>query len=438
MQKVGPRTFAPFNRTYQDINYYIEPNIVTEGLWLEDKHDKKVYIITFSSGIVVDKGLEAFWYSVCTKLQCLGANRFNFDEHAQASSSTFASYLVGNKKIIERFISLLRVLKDGRDKHDIYPFTQAEIAELLNQYSEENNFELDIYQIAEDIYSLTLGHKGLVGLCCSYLETKIMEGKIKLTIDGWNEVTFRLPEFIRGKATYEFIIRALHSLSEKRKKILARVLCYKTDVVSRDDPDVKFLLAEGMIVVKRKLGSEDVLIQCAAPILCNIMLYQITGPNIDLSKSSKPDKVQTIAAKWMLERTIENLSIKHIFTDKTSNSGGEPSEYAFQAEFNIVMKNLLQRPIQNFFTVFFLRDSMWLEANGFELVFEASRKTFNDHCTRAKKYADLHNCSMLMVNLCTNKTLINYFGPDYENVTAVHVVYGESKGCAELAIRIEK
>jgi hypothetical protein len=68
---------------------------------------------------------------------------------------------------------------------------------------------------------------------------------------------------------------------------------------------VKFLLAEGMIIVERKLGNGEVLIRCTAPILRNIIIYQIIGPNIDLSKSPKPDNARTIDAKWMLERTIE-------------------------------------------------------------------------------------------------------------------------------------
>lgn len=68
---------------------------------------------------------------------------------------------------------------------------------------------------------------------------------------------------------------------------------------------MKFLLAEGMIIVERKLGNGEVLIRCAAPILRNIIIYQVIGPNIDLSKSPKPDNARTIDAEWMLERTIE-------------------------------------------------------------------------------------------------------------------------------------
>lgn len=269
--------------------------------WLENEHDKEAYVITFSSGIVVDEGLHEFWHSVCAKTQTLNANRFKYNVNdqsarASASSNTFeslfsrnnnpsekdciiiideASYLAGSQKITESFISSLRVLKDGRGQFNVFSFmlvgteiirefllshqrpnsvsiishfsdeasmvsscfSELEISMLLFQYSTENNFTIDIKHIAEDIYYLTLGHKGLVGLCCSFLETSIMKGKNELSFDKWNEATYTLPEFIRGKATYESIVQSLPTLSEKRKQILAKVLRSKTDVVSHVSTD---------------------------------------------------------------------------------------------------------------------------------------------------------------------------------------------------------
>ncbi len=116
--------------------------------WLENEYDKEVYIITFSSGIVTNRGFNKFWHSVCAKIQSLNANWFKynvFDEFTQASASlnTFeslfskhnnplakdciiiideASYLAGNQKITESFISSLRVLKNGRDQFNMFSF----------------------------------------------------------------------------------------------------------------------------------------------------------------------------------------------------------------------------------------------------------------------------------------------------------------------------
>jgi len=86
----------------------------------------------FNSGIVIDKGLEKFWWSVCYKLESLNENRFSFNKLEETSSSTFekffsklnypdtkesilivdeASYINGKDNIIQSFISSLRTLK---------------------------------------------------------------------------------------------------------------------------------------------------------------------------------------------------------------------------------------------------------------------------------------------------------------------------------------
>ncbi|PKC62957.1 hypothetical protein RhiirA1_443639 [Rhizophagus irregularis] len=57
------------------------------------------------------------------------------------------------------------------------------VKDLLAQYAEDNKFEIEVDNIAADVYSLTLGHKGLVGNCCYYFEQKIMSGAIKATLD---------------------------------------------------------------------------------------------------------------------------------------------------------------------------------------------------------------------------------------------------------------
>jgi hypothetical protein len=320
------RSFAFYNRVHRDINYYIEPKILTEKLkkfllegkfcllyghhqsgksttayaikdWLEENSDKEIYITTFSNGIVIDEGLDIFWHSVCSKMASLDASRFkyNINDTAAASSSTFkgffskynypsekdciiiideASHLSNcNSKIIKSFISSLRALKDGRGQYNAYSFllvgtdvirdfliqyqrpdfedpgsnispfsdeaslastrfTSREIEQLLEQFSSENNYILDISSIAFDIYSITLGHKGLVGLCCSYLEGNVMANMCELKFNDWRCKTCNLPEFIRGETTCENIIRTLHYLSFDQKNILMEVLHFGYDVVS--------------------------------------------------------------------------------------------------------------------------------------------------------------------------------------------------------------
>ena len=66
--------------------------------------------------------------------------------------------------------------------------------------------------------------------------------------------------------------------------------------------DVRFLLAEGMVAIKKELDNFEVLLECVAPILHNILIYEISMPEIKLSGKVPPT---TIDPKWLLERTIE-------------------------------------------------------------------------------------------------------------------------------------
>jgi len=112
-------------------------------------------------------------------------------------------------------------------------FTLAEIQVLIKQYSNDKKFELDEFDISFEIYSLTHGHKGLVGSCCSYIESKMMQGKRELTCDNWNKMSYKLTKHIMENATYNSITRTLPHLSEDQREILGHVLHYSTHVVSK-------------------------------------------------------------------------------------------------------------------------------------------------------------------------------------------------------------
>ncbi|CAB4401483.1 unnamed protein product [Rhizophagus irregularis] len=167
-----------------------------------------------------------------------------------------------------------------------------------------------------------------------------MSGAIQATLDDWEKhVPILLPQYIKELATYRSIVIGLKALSENEREILEEVLRYRNKKVSMDEDDVKFLLAEGMVVVISNYGDGTGLIGCAAPILRTIMLSSIRGPNI--VPSSLPTNADHIDPKWLLARTIKNLSIHNIFHEKTFNANNEPSEYSFQAEFLSVFKQLI-------------------------------------------------------------------------------------------------
>ena len=66
--------------------------------------------------------------------------------------------------------------------------------------------------------------------------------------------------------------------------------------------DVKFLLAEGMVFVRKELDYL-VEIECAAPILRSMMLSKISSPEIHLTEDV-PDP-RNLNARWLLARIIE-------------------------------------------------------------------------------------------------------------------------------------
>ena len=83
--------------------------------------------------------------------------------------------------------------------------------------------------IAADIFELTLGHKGLVGVCGYYIQCRLDFDESITSLDSWRQrTTIELRQFICGKATYESIMRALNKLSLEKRAILAAVLRYGT------------------------------------------------------------------------------------------------------------------------------------------------------------------------------------------------------------------
>jgi hypothetical protein len=59
----------------------------------------------------------------------------------------------------------------------------------------------------------------------------------------------------------------------------------------KNNPDVRFLLAEGMVVIEKELGNFEVLLECPAPILRIIFSYKISSPEIALSKGVPDPKI---------------------------------------------------------------------------------------------------------------------------------------------------
>jgi len=235
-----------------------------------------VYVVSFNAGIDVDNGIDAFWKSVCKKLRASDLKLFSFDE-STASSATFegffrkhdssrpiillfdeVSWLVGkDPAIADSFLGMLRLLKGDRDARCLHatalvgvetikrllnsrtsnsPFTleatitperfeASNIEDLLLQYSDEKCVELDAAAIGQDIFERTLGHKGLVGICCQALSEKVVNNRNRVSLEEWQKyASVGLLGFTRERETYARIIHSLPTLSSTQLQTVGVVL----------------------------------------------------------------------------------------------------------------------------------------------------------------------------------------------------------------------
>ncbi|CAI2189037.1 12057_t:CDS:2, partial [Funneliformis geosporum] len=428
----------------------------------------EIYVVTFSVGLDINNGKNAFWKSVCKIFRARNRKQFSFDDTKECTADIFLSFfergksppisfiidefsnLFGkNSAIIEEFVNTLQFLKNRlaycvhsfalvgvgqfpiqtelTSSSIIIPafFNEEEIEMLLSEYRNQYGLKLDIKRIAEDIFERTKGYKGFVGACCKAIETEVMVNENELLYDHWMRYSStRLIKFIKELGTYRSIFRAIKQLSSKQTDIVGMVLrygsySYKCDY---DDNELYQLFAEG-IVISRTTNEIYIELECSSPILRSIMLSMIYGPEFDIT--SPPQAKDEIDVRWLLENTIENLAIQHIFVQQALNVDGNPSEYAFQAEFATVLKYLLS----NVYPA--LQYRVIVEAK--ERDVNANKKNFDEHLVRANYYNNLHGCSMYMINLCTtNNKLTDNFGSEYPEVTLVHIIYDISKGMADI------
>lgn len=66
---------------------------------------------------------------------------------------------------------------------------------------------------------------------------------------------------------------------------------------------MKYLLNEGVLVVRTERDTTSVELECAAPILRSILLLRIWMPNLELTEAL-PDRKE-LDVHWLLEHTIE-------------------------------------------------------------------------------------------------------------------------------------
>lgn len=254
------------------------------------------FYVTFSN-IQQEQGAEKFWWSVMKEFHSLDPKRFPLRIHGEmtASAADFkmffsknfqfcskpailvideASNLFYNALMINdvstEFIGAIRDLKVDevnyclrglvlvgteaiKEALAIYPssstysispfsveftlpttpFTKPQVMDLLDQFAKEKNISLDKDDIARDIFELTAGHRGLVGVCGYFLEVAVVLNQGPVTMSQWLKTTiFELPIHVAQQATYLSLIRSLEHLTHGQRNILSNVLRKGTHIAS--------------------------------------------------------------------------------------------------------------------------------------------------------------------------------------------------------------
>lgn len=259
----------------------------------------EIQMVTFDATIKTEKGPSMFWKSLCQKFRTVDENRFHYDDKTEESPSTFQNFfskknhpsssqvilLVDEASRLDTsdddnectvdFIDSLRTLKAERHNYCLHSillvgtasirdllisrakpgatskispfsndncmtcnrFTKDEVESLFKQYATDNDVNFKFIDIAADIFDLTLGHKGLVGACGSYIQNLQLLGNDPIqTLDDWKKHTpVQLLKNISVMATYQSIVRNLDTLSSIRRRILIKVLRFgmcQIDLVS--------------------------------------------------------------------------------------------------------------------------------------------------------------------------------------------------------------
>jgi hypothetical protein len=104
-------------------------------------------------------------------------------------------------------------------------FTKEEVQSLMAQYAAQT-YKFDAIRIGADIFDITAGHRGLVGVCGNFIQD---EGITELEV--WQSSSQELITAAGQMAHYKSIIRALDKLSPNCKSILIKILYKETEVV---------------------------------------------------------------------------------------------------------------------------------------------------------------------------------------------------------------
>lgn len=153
----------------------------------------------------------------------------------------------------------------------LQPLTEAQIAQLLQQYTDhrrnnDSGFNLDVTGLAECIFERTEGFPGLVGVCCSEIDSK----KI-LSVEDWVKWG-GVNLVLRVKQQRNFSVLsdtigslAMHRRNERLRQVMQALLLQGSCMLQRAERRsiVEMLLSEGVASISSKTpGKTEVSLVC--------------------------------------------------------------------------------------------------------------------------------------------------------------------------------
>ncbi|KAJ1560661.1 ATP-dependent RNA helicase, partial [Nowakowskiella sp. JEL0078] len=319
-------------------------------------------------------------------------------------------------------------------------FTVKNIKELLQMYVDQNEYlDADVDGIANDIFERTLGHRGITGVCLCEIENMLKFP----TLRDWKIFAVEiLAAVLITRSHYQKIVRSVSQLNADEKKFFNHVIWYGTKKCDnwKNNETVQQLLTKGIIVESRSIDLIDNdYFEISSPLLRQAMLKDF---NSEVKIRDIPPPIPNL--KWIVRCCVQNLQKNHLIVPEVQNSSTNfTSEYAFQAEFVSLLKEIFKMAysVLNYKVLFEVKerdengsrtkrlDILIRDGNSpkfaIELLVSNTEGELIDHVRRATEYKNLHTCQEAVVVRFWNKTsdLSKFFETGDVAVSIFHVIF---------------
>eukprot|EP00243_Klebsormidium_subtile_P008959 TRINITY_DN436_c0_g2_i1.p1 TRINITY_DN436_c0_g2~~TRINITY_DN436_c0_g2_i1.p1 ORF type:complete len:493 (-),score=95.87 TRINITY_DN436_c0_g2_i1:176-1654(-) len=374
-------------------------------------------------------------------------------------------------------------------------FSTEDIVQLLEEYAELCEEELakrpvalpDLQRIAESIFEKTRGHKGQTIACLMALQNKqLLEKNLDgpLVVEQWLQyLRTDLPAYIAQSTVFRATVQSALQATPAQLELLSSVLYNGTATVPADQVQeiAEPLLAEGVLVEEAHGESSEfgyrraavaqakspVTLALASPLISSCIFSNMVRDVVEC-EPAPAEYLEYI--DFLVTETVRNLNWATIACHRAANASGEPSEYALQGQFWLLLNQLLRKTekVQFFSLVAEARNITTTSGNvrrridflcwplphrlgtirpfAIELIAFAGRADILEHMRRG--YPKLHaaevdgqveTCHTVVVHVSADwaakRGATDYFGPPegVEDVHVVQVLFKENGAKARIA-----